>query len=349
MPASLVPPYASIVNPFMPVIAEEMADSDFAKSAATGITLNIDPASNVIATRSLAGIKLTAPVAAASDATTFSYDAVGKKLNLAIDGNTVQTVDLAALDNEGAKLVINGQNLELVAEDGTVLSSTPITAIDAQQLTSAVAANTLTITLSNGGDVDITCTEISALYPAKVGPVPTTVSFLADDCGKYTMADILDQAAADNPPQVLSAINTSLVQGGQFELSGGGGIITFDAITCADIKSLFPAGGTATAATTLFTGDCKSITVADITALAAVATTNTLTVTGGNLVSNVNGVVASVPLSDIVNTTTIDAAYTAAPAAPAAGAKIYGPGGKTYNLVQDTSATGILLPTWSVR
>lgn len=306
-------------------------------TAISPLQLTLDPASTAVVTTSPTGLKIDAPL---SDATTFTYDAVGKTLNLAIDGNTVQTVNLAALDDEGAALVINGQNLELVAADGTVLSTTPITAIDAQQLTSAMAGNALVMTLSNGGEIKITCTEIGQMFAAAAGPVPLVTSFLADDCAKYTMADILAQAKTDNPPQTLAVTNASLLTGGQFELSNGGGTVTFAPIDCAAIKTLFPAGGVATAATSLFTGDCTSITAADVLAL----TTNTLAVVGGDLVSTVNGVPATVPAATVV-----DAAYSAAPVAPAAGDTLYGPGGKSVSLVQDRSSTGILMPTWSVR
>lgn len=337
MPASLTLPYDSITFPLMPVIAEEMKDSDFTKTTADGIGVKFDPTGNVAITRSLNGIKLDAPL---SDATTFTFDAVGKTLNLAIDGNTVQTVNLAALDDEGAALVINGQNLELVSNDGTVLSTTPISAIDAQQLTSAMVGQALVLTLSNGGQIEVTCVEIGQMFAPMAGPVPLTTSFLADDCSKYTIADILAQAKDDNPPQLLTVINPSLVQGGQFELSNGGGVVTFDAITCADIKSLFPAGGVASVKTTLFTGECTSVSVGEVLGL----TRNTLEVLGGDLVSTVNGVPASVP-----SVTIVDSAYTAAPVAPTAGSTLYGPGGKSFNLVQDISSTGILMPTWSVR
>lgn len=339
-----------------PVIGEELS-ADFLITPGSGYSISIDqtsdvrdthsaagmklqvkfdPASGTNITTSAAGIKIDAPL---SDATTFTYDAVGKTLNLAIDGNTVQTVNLAALDDEGAALVINGQNLELVAADGTVLSTTPITAIDAQQLTSAMAGNALVLALSNGGEVKVTCVEISQMFTAAVGPVPLTTAFLGDDCSRYMMADILAQAKDDNPPQTLTAPTTSLLQGGQIELSNGGGTVTFDPIDCAAIRSLFPAGGTATPKTSVLTDDCASVTIGDMLAL----TTNTLEVVGGMLISTVNDVPAKVATVDIV-----DAAYST-PTAPTAGATVYGPGGTSFKLVQDISSTGILMPTWSVK
>jgi hypothetical protein len=56
---SLTKPYDSASQALMPVIAEELADTDFTKSATDGFSLKFDPSSSISVTRSLAGIKLT--------------------------------------------------------------------------------------------------------------------------------------------------------------------------------------------------------------------------------------------------------------------------------------------------
>jgi hypothetical protein len=120
-----------------------------------------------------------------------------------------------------------------------------------------------------------------------------------------------------------------------------------DKLTAAEIAQLFRAGGLAPLATSLLGDDGLKYAIADILAQAKKSippTSNTLEVIGGQIVSTVNGIASSIPATAIV-----DSAYSAAPATPVAGAAIYGPGGKSYTLVQDVSSTGILLPTWSTR
>jgi hypothetical protein len=169
---------AAITNPKEPVIGSELAAESF-KIDAGQYKVNIDPASNVAATESAAGIKLMAPVTAASAVTTFAFDAVAKTITVAVDGTASQVINVGALDDEGAKLVINGQNLELQNAAGVVLSSTQIGQLDAQQLTGAAIAAGYKLTLSNGGSVTITAPEIGSIFPtAAAGSVSATTELL---------------------------------------------------------------------------------------------------------------------------------------------------------------------------
>jgi hypothetical protein len=52
-------PYDSAAQALMPVVAEELADSDFSKSPTTGFGIKFDPSSSISVTRSLNGIKLS--------------------------------------------------------------------------------------------------------------------------------------------------------------------------------------------------------------------------------------------------------------------------------------------------
>jgi hypothetical protein len=175
--------------PLGEVVGEELS-ADFLFTSGKGYSVSIDPASDVIATHSIDGILLElAPGAApASTVTTFAYDAVSKKLSVAVDGTTALAVDLAALDDEGTKLVINGQNLELQNNAGTVLSSTPIGQLDAQQLTGAAAAAGYKITLSNGGSVTITCADIGQMYAS--GVATATTELLSKDCKAVKVSEL---------------------------------------------------------------------------------------------------------------------------------------------------------------
>lgn len=344
---SLTLPYDSIVNPNMPVIAEEMKDAHFTKTAADGIGVRFDPASNVTITDSLDGIKIDAPAAPPSDVTTWTWDGVGHILTIAVDGQPPQTVNLSSLDDEGASLVINGQNLELQDEDGNVLSSTPITAIDAQQLSAAMNGAAWEVTLTNGGTVALTCAEVHAMF-AQNNEIPEFgINFLADDCTKYSLKAMLSQIEPFLPS--LTSTQLDLTQGGNITL-GSQGTLTFNPLDCAAIGGLFPSGTGALLASEVLTKDCQSYAISEIVGLATSATTNTLVVdpVAGTITSTVNGVDAAAPLSDIVNCATIEAAYGAA-AAPAAGDEILGKGCKALLLEQDVSSTGILMPTWSVR
>jgi hypothetical protein len=162
------------------------ADTDVFSGYGTGsspLQLDIDPTSTAIITKSPAGLKINVPPAPApvpSVISKFAFDAIAKTITVATDGTADMVINVAALDDEGTKIVINGQNLELQNATGTVLSSTPIGAIDAQQLTGVAAAAGYKLTLSNGGSVTITCADIGQMYSSGTGTASTEL--LSKDC-----------------------------------------------------------------------------------------------------------------------------------------------------------------------
>jgi hypothetical protein len=174
---------ATIPNPLQEVIGKELAAESF-KLVGSEYKVNIDPASNIVATESLAGIKLMAPVvtAAASTITTAIFDAVAKTITIAVDGTIPKVINVGGLDDEGTQIVLNAGVLELKNSSGTVLSSTPISQIDAQQLTGAVTAAGYVLTLTNGGAVTITAPQIGGLFtPVAAGAVTATKKLMATD------------------------------------------------------------------------------------------------------------------------------------------------------------------------
>lgn len=265
MPASLTMPYNSASQPYMPVIAEEMADTDFEKTAALGYRVFFDPTSNVSITRSLAGgIKLTAPAAPASVVSNFTFDAIGKTLTVAVDGTAPQVVNLASLDDEGVRIQIAAGQLQLVNAAGTVLSSTAITAIDAQQLTGVASAGAYTISLTNGGSVAITCANIGQMYPTGT-PVAAT-ELLSKDCKAVAVSALPINATqlvgivpAANTSNVLAVSGTNLVS----TVNGVASTIALNTIVnCTTIRAAYPTAVSPTVATAnLLTDACTKVAV----------------------------------------------------------------------------------------
>jgi hypothetical protein len=175
---------ATIPNPLQEVIGKELAAESF-KLVGSEYKVNIDPASNIIATESLAGIKLmapAAPVAAASTVTTATFDAVAKTITIAVDGTIPKVINVGGLDDEGTQIVLNAGVLELKNSSGTVLSSTPISQIDAQQISKTAAAAGLAIAVTNGGSITIAPADIAVMYPpVAAGAVTTAKKLMSTD------------------------------------------------------------------------------------------------------------------------------------------------------------------------
>jgi hypothetical protein len=243
------------------VVAEELADSDFEKTTALAYRVFFDPASNVAVSRSLSGIKLTA---SASTVSTFSWDAVGRNLTVAVDGTTSKVVNLASLDDEGAKIQVAAGQLQLVAQDGTILSSTPITSLDAQQLTGAASGTGYKLSLTNGGSVTITCADIGQMY-ATGTPVAAT-ELLTKDCKAVPISSLpinstqlVGVVPAANTSHTIAVAGTSLSS----VVNGVTATTPLSAVVnCASIKAAYPAAPTATVATAnLLTDACTTVKV----------------------------------------------------------------------------------------
>lgn len=290
------------------------------------LNLDIDPASTAIITKSAAGLKINvppSPAAPLSTVTTFAFDALAKKLKVAVDGTAALEVDLGALDDEATKLVLNGQNLELQNSAGTVLSSTPIGQIDAQQLTGAAAAAGYKLTLSNGGSVTITCTDIGQMYAT--GASTATTELLSKDCKAVKVSEL-----PIAPSQLTAgALPTNVTVSG----SSINSPITNAAATipAANITGVLPAS-----------------------ALPPTTVSNTIAGTGAarTLSTTVNGVVgAPVPLPETVipplTCAAISAAYPAAPA-PTAQANLYTDACTKVKMKRAVSSLGTPLNYWVI-
>jgi hypothetical protein len=175
---------ATIPNPLEPVIGKELAAESF-QLVGQEYKVKFDPASTVTVTDSAAGIKLVAPVAPAaalSTVTTATFDAVAKTITIAVDGTTPKIIPVGGLDDEGTQIVINAGQIELKNSSGTVLSSTPITQIDAQQISKTAAAAGYTIAVTNGGSITITPADFAVMYPpVAAGAVTTTKKLMSTD------------------------------------------------------------------------------------------------------------------------------------------------------------------------
>jgi hypothetical protein len=285
-------------------------------TTASPLNLVIDPASTATVTQSAAGLKINVPPSAAaplSTVTTFAWDALAKKLKVAVDGTAALEVDLGALDDEATKLVLNGQNLELQNSDGTVLSSTPIGQIDAQQLTGAAAAAGYTLTLSNGGSVTITCADIGQMYAT--GASTAATELLSKDCKAVKVSEL-----PIAPSQLTAgALPTNVTVSG----SSINSPITNAAATlpAANITGVLPAS-------------------------ALPPTTNALSITAGVLKSVVDGVEATVPLPPI-DCAAIAAAYPAAPATTTQ-ANLYTDACTKVKLKRAVSSLGTPLNYWVI-
>ena len=165
---SLIP---GITSAIAPVIGGEMAAESF-KVAAGQYHISIDPASNVTATESIAGLKLTVPVAAPTTHTA-TFDALSNKLTTVVNGVTAVT-DLGALDDEGVTMSFAAGNLVLKNKAGATLSTTPIPDVDAQTLTKTVAASGITIAISGGNSIVLTTADLAAAFPPTTNVLSTT-------------------------------------------------------------------------------------------------------------------------------------------------------------------------------
>lgn len=264
MPSSLTMPYLSAAQPLMPVIAEEIADTDFEKTAALGYRVLFDPTSTVGITRSLSGIKLTAPTAPASAVTTFSWDAIGRTLTVAVDGTAPKVVNLASLDDEGVRLQVDAGQLNLLSADGTIISSTPITAIDAQQLSGVADPGAYVISLTNGGAVKITCADIGLMYPTGV-PTPKT-ELLSKDCKAVAInalpinaTQLVGIVPAANTAHTMAIAGSNLTS----TVNGVAATVALSSIVnCTTIRAAYPAAVSPTVATAnLLTDACTKVAV----------------------------------------------------------------------------------------
>jgi hypothetical protein len=248
----------------MPVIAEELADTDFEKTAALGYRVFFDPASNVAITRSLAGIKLVAPTAPLSTVSQFVWDAIGKTLTVAVDGTAPKVVNLASLDDEGVRLQVAAGQLNLLSADGSIISSTPITSIDAQQLTGVASATGYTLNLTNGGSATLTCANIGQMYPTGA-PVAAT-ELLSKDCKAVAVS-----ALPINATQLVGVVpaantaHTMAIAGANLTSTVNGVVATVplaSIVTCATIRAAYPAAVSPTVATAnLLTDACTKVAV----------------------------------------------------------------------------------------
>jgi hypothetical protein len=287
------------------------------------LNLVIDPASTAIVTKSAAGLKINVPptpAAPLSTVTTFAFDALAKKLKVAVDGTAALEVDLGALDDEATKLVLNGQNLELQNSAGAVLSSTPIGQIDAQQLTGAAAAAGYKLTLSNGGSATITCADIGQMYATGVSTAATEL--LSKDCKAVKVSEL-----PIAPSQLTAgALPTNVTVSG----SSINSPITNTAATlpAANITGVLPAS-----------------------ALPPTTVSNTIAGTGAarTLSTTVNGVVGTpVPLPEtLITCAAISAAYPAAPSATAQ-ANLYTDACTKVKMKRAVSSLGTPLNYWVI-
>jgi hypothetical protein len=168
------------------VIGAEMDGRSF-KIAGGQYGIRLDPASSG-ASLSAAGLKITAGAAVPSVVSTFAFDALAKTITVAVDGTASKVIDLAALDNTGVKLVLNGQNLELQDSTGKVLSSSPISQVGAQQLAGVASAAGYKVSLSNGGSATITCADIGQMYAS--GASTAATELLSKDCRAVTISGL---------------------------------------------------------------------------------------------------------------------------------------------------------------
>ena len=165
---SLIPGLSSAISP---VIGAEMAAESF-KVVGNQYQVSIDPASNVTATSSTAGLKLTVPVAAPTTHTA-TFDVLSNKLTTIVNGVTAVT-DLGALDDEGVTMSFAAGNLVLKNKAGSTLSTTPIPDLDAQTLTKTVAASGITIAISGGNSIVLTSADLAAAFPPTTNVLSTT-------------------------------------------------------------------------------------------------------------------------------------------------------------------------------
>ena len=156
---SLIPGITSAISP---VIGAELAAETF-KIVGNQYQVAIDPASNVTATASTAGLKLTVPVAAPTTHTA-TFDALSNKLTTIVNGVSAVT-DLGALDDEGVTMSFAAGNLVLKNKAGATISTTPIPDVDAQTLTKTVAASGITIAISGGNSIVLTSADLAAAFP----------------------------------------------------------------------------------------------------------------------------------------------------------------------------------------
>jgi hypothetical protein len=190
----------AITNPNEPVIGLEMAAESF-KIDAGQYKIKIDPASNVAATESAAGLKLNAPVGAASTVTAGSYDPLTKLISVAVDGTAPMSFSVAALDDEGVTLGVNATtgNIELKNAAGAVVGSLPVSQVAAQQLTGGVVATGYELKVSNGGADIITPVEMGSIFPT--APAGSTVA---------TMELLTKSGQAIKIKRATSSLGTSL-------------------------------------------------------------------------------------------------------------------------------------------
>lgn len=307
MPSSAYP-YDSTIGTGQadtPIIPRELEDASFSKTDAGGIAWKFNPASNITLDRDPAdGLKLTAPPP------TMTMDILSKKMTVSYPGHPDQVIDLAYLDDEGIELRLVGQELQLFNGAGSLISSTPITDVDAQQLSSYFSGDTpdvFVLELTNGGGVKITCETIARLFAENPGSISPKAYLLGDDCQKHSVATLIAQAVAEsilqNPPQVLQLIGGDLTAGVSFELSPSGGIVSLNPLTCTDVNGLYPVGQAPTLTTPVLTRACASYTVGSILGLTTVSNT----ITGNNLTTTVNGVTSApvtLPAQATTNTQT---------------------------------------------
>jgi nitrogen fixation protein len=264
------------------------------------------------------GGSVTLPaIPATTNAATF--DVLSNKLTITVNG-VVAVVDLGSLDDEGVTMAFSAGNLVLKSKAGTVLSTTPIPDLDAQQLTGAVASGAYKLTLTNGGSVTIDSTQIGSIFadgtatPAdKVlvkGGTAVSISSLPISPSQLTAGPLpanVQISAASLPPTTVSnaVAGAGLARTISTTVNGVTGAPV--AIPDTDAQALSIAGNV------ISLSNGGSVTLPAIP-----ATTNTLALTpAGVLTSTVNGVAANVTIPPI-NCAAIKAAYPAAPVAAGA-------------------------------
>jgi hypothetical protein len=168
----------------------------------------------------------------------------------------------------------------------------------------------------------LTCSSIGALYVSSAGSA--TSELLTKDCKAIMVSQLPISPTQISPGALPATVTLSASQ------------ITSGALPATVTLS----------ASQITSGSLPASVTVPLSSLPP--TTNTLAydATAKTLTSTVNGVAASVAISNSV--ALIDAAYTAAPVAPTDTKFVYGANGEKFKLKQNKSSTGLPLGTWSL-
>jgi hypothetical protein len=184
----------------------------------------------------------------------------------------------------------------------------------------------------------LTCSSIGALYVSSAGSA--TSELLTKDCKAIMVSQLPISPTQISPGALPATVTLSASQ-----ITSGALPATVTLSASQITSGALPATVTLSASQ-ITSGSLPASVTVPLSSLPP--TTNTLAydATAKTLTSTVNGVAASVAISNSV--ALIDAAYTAAPVAPTDTKFVYGANGEKFKLKQNKSSTGLPLGTWSL-